>query len=138
MKFDTQFLVALILGLFLFSCGSESLPGDEEAAVASANTKWKIHAEMMVHLRTAEQAVAGFSASEGADYAALAGDLQEALTLLTADCTMTGAAHDALHEWLLPYMELVDNLGDAQDEASSEQVFRSLEAAFQEFNLSFE
>ncbi len=138
MKVNTSFLVALILGLFLISCGTESPSGEEGAVVASTNTKWKIDGEMMVHLRTAEQAVAGFSASEGADYAALAVELQEALELLTSNCTMTGAAHDALHVWLVPYMELVGNLGDAKDEASSEQVFGSLEAAFKEFNLSFE
>lgn len=139
MKFNTQVLVALFFGLFLLSCGSESpSPSAAETVAPSTTTKWTVHAEMMVHLRTAEQAVADFSPSEGADYATLAANLQEALNLLTSNCTMTGAAHDALHEWLLPYIELVGNLGEAQDEAASLEMFHELEAAFKAFNLSFE
>ncbi|MBL4771198.1 MAG: hypothetical protein JKY61_08665 [Planctomycetes bacterium] len=50
---------------------------------------------------------------------------------------MTGEAHDALHEWLLPYIELVNNLSDAPDETASAELFHKLEAAFKELNLSF-
>ncbi len=138
MKITPQFLITLLLGLFLMGCGSDQPSSDQAPAPASTTPKWKIDKEMMVFLRSAEKAVADFSPTEGADYSALAEDLQGKIALLTENCTMTGAAHDALHAWLVPYMELVDTFGNASDAATSKGIFQKIEAAFKAFDQQFE
>ncbi len=138
MKITPQFLVTLLLGFFLMGCGSDQPSSEEAPALASTAPKWKIDKEMMVFLRSAEQAVADFSPSEGANYSGLAEDLQGKIALLTENCTMTGAAHDALHAWLVPYMELVDTFANASDAATSKGVFQEIKAAFKAFDQQFE
>ncbi|MBL4771197.1 MAG: hypothetical protein JKY61_08660 [Planctomycetes bacterium] len=79
MKIPTTVLATLCISLHLFGCGAESSPSSVEKppqnTSAGTTTKWTVHAEMMVHLRTAEQAVAAFSPSEGANYPGLAANL---------------------------------------------------------------
>ena len=41
-------------------------------------------------------------------------NLQKNINLLTSNCTMSGEAHDELHKWLIPYMELVNKLSEAE------------------------
>ncbi len=138
MKSSIQVVVVLFLGSFLWSCGSDGPSNGQETPPPTTTVKWKIDEAMMVHLRSPEQVVAAFSSSDGADYSSLADKLQEELNLLTANCTMTGAAHDALHAWLLPYMDLVSKLGEAPDAAASKEVFSEIEAAFKVFDQTFE
>ena len=59
---------------------------------------------------------------------------KENLDLLTSNCTMKGQAHDELHKWLLPYLDLVT---DFSKDKSAEQ-FAEIQNAFTTFNQYFE
>jgi hypothetical protein len=69
---------------------------------------------------------------------ALAVKLQANLDLLTSNCTMEGKAHDELHKWLLPYIDLVNDLSGSKDEAEASKQFSQLENSFLTFNQFFQ
>jgi hypothetical protein len=71
------------------------------------------------------------------DYAVLSKKLLANIELLTSNCTMTGKAHDELHKWLLPYIDLVGELEAAKNEAKAAEFFKEVEKSFQTFNEYF-
>ena len=67
--------------------------------------KWTVAPDMMAHIESMQNSMR-VSNEIGLD--SLAKQLKSDLELLTSNCTMTGQAHDELHKWLLPFIELVD------------------------------
>lgn len=107
---------------------------DDETIQLDGNKKWKVDDNMMVHIRNMEKDVADFDNSNPENYQILADNLKENLDLLTSNCTMKGQAHDELHKWLLPYLDLVD---DFSKDKSAEQ-FTEIQHSFTTFNQYFE
>ena len=114
--------------------------GDEESEELSLNDgkKWKVNAEMMVHVRSMEKQITAFSTSTKKDYAALAADLKANIGELTSSCTMTGASHDELHLWLLPHIKMVDELKDAENDKEAAEDFSEIQTSMKTFNQFFE
>lgn len=83
---------------------------ENEAIVLNKGEKWKVDDNMMEHIRNMEKDVIAFAGNSDKNYTKLATQLKTNLDLLTSNCTMKGQAHDELHKWLVPYIELVDNL----------------------------
>lgn len=100
--------------------------------------KWKVDENMMVHIRNMEKDVAGFKKSELSDYTSLAEKLKQNIGLLTSNCTMKGKAHDELHKWLLPYIDLVNKLSKSKNETEAEALFQTLQHSFKTFNQYFQ
>ena len=108
--------------LFLFSCNTktEQEPTADQPTVETEvhehvtdeplqlneGQKWKVDDNMMVHIAQMEQDIA--SLDQPKDFEQLSENLNKNLGLLTSNCTMEGQAHDELHKWLLPYIDLVE------------------------------
>ncbi len=58
--------------------------------------------------------------------------------LLTSNCTMKGKAHDELHKWLLPYIDMVKELSEAKDETEASKLFENIQISFTTFNKYFQ
>lgn len=161
MKITTIF--PLIMLLFLLGCSQESQkPNQDEAPQTTAEEpsehkdghghaeqeepslslnhgeKWKVNDDMMVHVRSGEDAINAFESADEKDYSSLASDLKENIDLLTNSCTMTGEAHDQLHVWLMPYMALVDKMATGENDTEGEQAFSEIQASFTTFNAYFQ
>ncbi|WP_338377871.1 hypothetical protein [Flavobacterium sp.] len=106
----------------------------DEAIQLDGDKKWKVDVEMMNHIRNMEKDVASFDKGTPENYQLLADNLKKNLDLLTSNCTMKGQAHDELHKWLLPYLDLVD---DFSKDKSDEQ-FTEIQNSFTTFNQYFE
>jgi hypothetical protein len=78
-----------------------------------------------------------FEVQTNGDYNDLAVKLQGNLDLLTSSCTMTGKAHDELHKWLLPYIDLVKELSTAENDTEAEQAYKEIQSSFETFNTYF-
>lgn len=143
------------IALFLFSCGnasnekSEDLSeiethdehhhDDESEAIELNNgEKWTVDANMLTHIRTMENDVISYAKVEQKDYKVLSEKLQSNIDLLTSNCTMKGKAHDELHKWLLPYIDLVKELSEAINEAEALQQFENIQTSFTTFNQYFQ
>ena len=144
-----------VISLFLFSCGNtsnekskeqtetvthEEHQHDEESEVIELNNgeKWKVDANMITHIRNMEVDVNSFAKVEQKDYKSLSKQLQSNINLLTSNCTMKGKAHDELHKWLLPYIDLVKELSEAKDETEASKQFKNIQTSFTTFNLYFQ
>ena len=103
--------------------------------------KWKVVPEMMAHIRNMESDINGFSETkhtELKDFTQLGSSLQKNIDLLTSNCTMEGKAHDELHKWLLPYIDMVDKLNKSKNNDEALHTFEEIKASYKLFNIYFE
>lgn len=100
--------------------------------------KWKVNPEMMVHVTAMQQELNTFDTTGNPEYAALADRLQKHINGITGSCTMEGKAHDELHKWLLPHIEMVKELKSAPDASSAHRAFLRVKASMDAFYLYFE
>lgn len=100
--------------------------------------KWKVNDEMMPPILAMEKDINAFAATEKKDYKSLAKKLQLNIDLLTSSCTMKGKAHDELHKWLLPYIDLVDELAEAKTDKEASEIFAKIQISFKTFNHYFQ
>jgi hypothetical protein len=151
-----KLILTLAVGsLFLYSCGNstkqksinqtevakqtEHHHDDESEAIELNNgEKWKVDANMLVHIRNMENDVISFENQEQKDYKSLGQKLQSNIDLLTSNCTMKGKAHDELHKWLLPYIDIIKELSEAKDETEASKQFVNILSSFQTFNQYFQ
>ena len=144
-----------VISLFLFSCSNtsnekskqqtetvtheEHQHNDEMQTIELNNgEKWNVDANMITHIRNMENDIISFSTVEQKDYKSLAEKLQSNIDLLTSNCTMKGKAHDELHKWLLPYIDLVKELSEAKDATEAEKQFQNIQTSFNTFNQYFQ
>lgn len=100
--------------------------------------KWKVDSAMLVHIRNMEQAILGNSGETRGSNRNLSAYLQTELNSLTSGCTMEGPAHDELHKWLLPFMELVERMSKDPKGDDATQYNALLKTSLEEFNTYFE
>lgn len=145
-------IVLLCLSILTISCknNSDGKIETEDSSVAQAHShgdeeiqlnqgqKWKVDAEMLSIIRTMENDVASFKGSELAEYISLSEKLKNNIDLLTSNCTMKGQAHDELHKWLLPYIDLVNAFSEAKIGADAEKMFQDVKNSFITFNQYFQ
>ena len=144
LKIKIAFLATVIL--LLFSCNTKSKEektteikteehqhSESETIQLNNGEKWKVDDNMMIHIRNMEKEVVHFDQEKSTNYSLLANKLKTNIDILTSNCTMKGQAHDELHKWLVPYIELVDSFSE---EKSANQ-FTEIQNSFLTFNQYF-
>lgn len=109
-----------------------------EAIELNNGEKWKVNDEMMPPILAMEKDINAFATADQKDYKSLAKKLQLNIDLLTSNCTMKGKAHDELHKWLLPYIDLVDELAKAKTNEESSEIFAEIQISYKTFNQYFQ
>lgn len=144
-----------LISLFLFSCRNtsnekskqqtetvthEEHQHSDDVQIIELNNgeKWKIEGNMITHIRNMEIDINSFANVEQKDFKSLAEKLQSNIDLLTSNCTMEGKAHDELHKWLLPYIDIVKELSEAKDETEASKQFKNIQTSFTTFNQYFQ
>ena len=140
-------IVLFAFGLVLFSCNTKSKEekttemntvehqhSENEAIQLNDGEKWKVDDNMMRHIRNMEKDVIKFDKENGANYSLLADKLKANIELLTSNCTMKGKAHDELHKWLVPFIELVDAF--SKDKSANQ--YTEMKHSFLTFNQYFQ
>jgi hypothetical protein len=100
--------------------------------------KWKVNPEMIEHIKASEKAFAEYVSNNQTDYTALAKTLHSNNDNLIKSCTMTGPAHDELHKWLHPHLQLVKGLEDAKSDSEANKIVQQLNNSFETLNSYFE
>jgi len=112
---------------------------DENETIELNNgEKWKVDENMITHIRNMENDVSNFKGTTLTEYKTLSENLQKNVDLLTSNCTMKGKAHDELHKWLLPYIDIVKELSEAKNETEARNQFENLQTSFITFNQYFQ
>ncbi len=113
--------------------------GDESEAIELDNgKKWKVNDNMLPFILNAEKIFYTYLGNNRNDYKELASQLESKNDSLTSNCTMDGKAHDELHKWLLPHLELTEELSEAKDENEAIEKIKELKLSFEEFHKYFE
>lgn len=108
---------------------------ESEAIMLNDGEKWKVVENMSAYIRNMEKAVNEF---KGDNYPALAKTIDENIRALTENCTMEGQAHDELHKWLLPFIELSEEFDVATEKENQEKIYQEFKKMFVEYNTYFE
>lgn len=92
----------------------------------------------MQHIRNLEQDVRTLETSAEKDHSALALKIGEHTKQLISSCTMDGKAHDALHDWLMPFLQLNKDYAAAPDAATQSAKFKEIQQSLAAFHERFE
>ncbi len=111
---------------------------DSNEIVLNNGEKWKVDDKMLVHIRNMENDINSFENTSNTDYKELAKNLQSNLDLLTSNCTMKGQAHDELHKWLLPYIDMVNEFSETKNKQELQEQFKKIQSSFLTFNQYFQ
>lgn len=148
MKKNTLILAAI--SILFAACQSEShshsdhsepavteIPETSSELSLNQGEKWIVNEDMMVYVRQMETRLDQFQGGGAGEVASLATDLQTDLQNLTGSCTMKGEAHDALHLWLHPFTEAVNQLDEEYQPEKTAAQIETLQGMLDTFNLYF-
>ena len=132
------------LSMIIVACSSEKKDSSAESTATNiynieldGDQKWKVDKVMLQHIRNIEEEINEFSEVGDQSYNNLAVSLDEHIQLLTSNCTMSGQAHDELHKWLLPFIDLVDELSKAGSTNEKADVYSRMTVSMVQFNIYF-
>lgn len=103
--------------------------------------RWVVDPLMWVPIRRMHERITSsveYGATARLDHRVLADSLFADLDALVAGCTMDGKAHEELHDWLMPHMQLVQDLEKAPDTAQARAILEQLAASSAEFDQYFQ
>lgn len=112
-----------------------------EAIILDNGKKWVVVPEMMAFIKNIENGVNEFSKKDKPtleEYQTLSKGIAKNLEDLTANCTMTGQAHDELHKWLVPFLDLSAEFSETTTVKEAEITYKKIQESFKEFDLYFE
>lgn len=109
---------------------------DFEKLELNNGKKWKIVKPMFKYLKTINDEIKKFDNSTKKDYNAIGKVLSTNIDSLLSNCSMKGKAHDELHKWLIPFVELVKE--NESKESRQIEKFVEIKNAMKEFNIYFE
>lgn len=129
MKKGIQLFAIASLTLIMFSCGntSEKIKAKEETKIVKETEteqhdsdeeltlnngkRWEANLETTEGVKMLQMQLKGFSDKESVEgYASLTTELEETFAEIFAKCTMKGEAHNQLHNFLKPMLELFDGM----------------------------
>lgn len=99
--------------------------------------KWTIAEEMRTYIDSIDYTLADFSGNDSAAYAQLSTDLARQTKAVISNCTMQGEAHDELHKWLLPFIDLRKTLNPMAENEAKEKKVAELRAEMNNFHTYF-
>lgn len=111
---------------------------EEEAIELNNGQKWKVDENMMVYIVQMEKDITGFDGSTMEEYKLLASGLDKNIEQLTSNCTMEGQAHDELHKWLLPFIEITEQFSASASEEDAAKYYGQIKLSLEDFHRYFE
>jgi len=137
MKMKTLTMIAIVLvTTFIVSCHNLGSHNDEKVAIELNNgQKWKVNEEMSPYILEGEKILKDYT---GQDYEALADELQSQNKKLIKSCTMDGKAHDQLHKWLHPHIQLIGFLEEAETATQAYTIVEQLNESFKTYHTYFQ
>jgi hypothetical protein len=138
----------LSCSLLLGACSSEEKNEKEAAAPVSVykdvqlklddGNKWKVSEQMVPSLKASFTLIDETANSDNPNYAETANELLQLKNEFVGACDMTGEGHNILHEWLIPYMDLLMELEKVEDQKKAKQLFADVVVARNMYPKYFE
>lgn len=137
MKMKTLTIITLVLATTLMvGCKNSGSHNHEQVAIElNDGQKWKVNEEMSPYILEGEKILKDYT---GQDYEALADELESQNKKLIKSCTMDGKAHDQLHKWLHPHIQLIESLEDAETVTQANTIIEQLKESFKTYHTYFQ
>lgn len=103
----------------------------------NGSEKWTIDEEMRTYIDSINYTLDDFSGNDSAAYTQLSTHLARQTKAVISNCTMQGEAHDELHKWLLPFIDLRKTLPLAAGNEAKEKKISELRAEMNIFHTYF-
>lgn len=132
---SVAFFFSALLIFFLSGCDPDN---NEEGLRLNDGKKWEVNDEMKPHIEKGRELLSEFIASADTNFIKLAEDLDGQNRALIMSCTMKGEAHDELHKWLYPHMELIEDLSAAENFDEAEVLVKDLDRSFRAYGDYFQ
>ncbi len=158
MKKINKLITVLAITLSLFSCGNtsekkevkeettketevatkteaEQHNSDEELTLNNGK-RWEANLETTEGVKMLQMQLKGFSGKESVEaYATLTKELETTFAEIFAKCTMKGEAHNQLHNFLKPMLELFDGMksGDLNESKKSYDILTKHLTLYKEY-----
>lgn len=100
--------------------------------------RWIVNDEMKPFVSKGEELVSAYLQSGQTDYQQLARQIREQNSLLIKSCTMDGKSHEELHKWLHPHLAMVEELEQAEDDATAGKIISQLQKSYALYHQHFE
>ncbi len=155
MKKSFKLLVFILSSALIFSCGggdnhshdeeghqhnhsdSDHKHENNEVSLPEEGGKWEANPETTKGIKAMQQRVDDFLAEDSKkDYALLKDDLEMEFQTIFQKCTMTGEAHEQLHNYLLPMKHLFEKL-ESEDKALRDEKLGELQDHLAEYSNYF-
>lgn len=142
-------LIPLLSVYILFSCQSSNQEDNQQEIVIKEShvnatlelnngEKWEVNEEMKPLILRSADILSTYQSNNAMNHQELAIQLKEQNTALIKNCSMQGQAHDALHKWLLPHMNLIERLHKAENDENASEIIEELQISFTTFNTYFQ
>ena len=127
----TKIIGLIIITISLSACSNkqsaiEPSMYNETSLELNAGKKWEISQEMMPHLQHSFALIDKFKVNKKTNYQDLATKLDQEKDKFVSSCNMSGKGHDILHAWLMPYLEILDQLSNTSDQIEGERLLNEL------------
>ncbi|CAG5082932.1 hypothetical protein [Parvicella tangerina] len=143
--------IAITSVLLLAGCQESSAPENpsnesqtptqetvEDGLHLVGDKKWKVPPGMMENIDEQMELVIFYDETSDTLHQELGQKLDDLCKTLVQECTMTGEAHNVLHEWLIPYWETIDSLKEVKDMDQGDKLINDLYVHYATFEDYFE
>lgn len=100
--------------------------------------RWKVNDGMRPFVEQGDSILEGYVSSKGENYQELAEQLKQKNNNLIKNCTMTGESHDQLHKWLMPHIQLIQELSEADNLTDAGNLLDQIKLSFATYKEYFE
>lgn len=118
--------------------GHEAPSAPTLALTLNDGARWQMDPHTRETMGLTRATLAEAAVTDAASGQALGATLQGQLDTLISGCTMTGADHDALHDFLMVYMPAVQGLQSAADDEAAKAQLAALREMVAEYDRFFE
>jgi hypothetical protein len=139
-----SFIILFASLLMISGCGGKTADKTEDEQITESSvqlnngTKWQANPETTTGINNMIQILSDFQEGENAsDYVMLKKNLEAEFTMIFEKCTMTGDAHDQLHNYLMPLKDLLAKL-ESSDAIVSSTVVADTDEHLQLYGEYFE
>ena len=129
-------LAILILSANAFGQREGHEHSSNEITLDNGN-KWVVPESMMVYLDNMVKEVTTARSSKAAEFSVIHRKLEGNIDKLTSNCTMTGQAHDELHKWLVPFIDLVNSYTDDHADTEKKEWLAEVDSSLTTFGKYF-
>ena len=112
-----------------------------ETLTLNRDTRWKVDLITNANVQRLQGMLQKFDTAADhplGDYEKLKDDLQHGIDKMISECNMTGPGHEALHKWLKPLIDEVQQLKKATTAVDANRILKTIDTQMNLYSKYFE